>query len=170
MAINQSIGILSFNLWSLLFSASLLLSVFLAYLIHFYTFCHWFLNKKHIVLHVITIPLILILFACVRYLLEEVLIYQFTGIHNYAEKTRIVTFYLRDNFFYGLPSVILSSIVFLFWEFQTYQKQNQILQLENKKAEFQLLKSQISPHFLFNTLNSFYSDWVEKDPETAKDF
>ena len=55
------------------------------------------------------------------------------------------------------------------WQFQLFQKQNQQLILENKKAEFQLLKSQVSPHFLFNTLNSFYGDWIEKDAETASD-
>lgn len=68
-----------------------------------------------------------------------------------------------------MPAIILSTLFYLMLQFQQYQRQNQQLLLENKKAEFQLLKSQVSPHFLFNTLNSFYSEWIEKDPQTASD-
>ena len=45
-------------------------------------------------------------------------------------------------------------------------KKKQILQ-ENAKAEFQLLKSQIRPHFLFNTLNNIYYFILTK-PDKAK--
>lgn len=38
---------------------------------------------------------------------------------------------------------------------------------ENTEAKLQSLKKQLSPHFLFNTLNTLYSI-IEKDPEFAK--
>lgn len=63
----------------------------------------------------------------------------------------------------------MSTVAFLFWEFHKYQKQNQKLELENKQAALQLLKSQVSPHFLFNILNSFYSEWLVKDEKMAND-
>jgi two-component system LytT family sensor kinase len=158
-----------FNKIYFLFNVGFIGAIFIVYLLNFYTFCNWFLNKKKIFLYLISIPITLLIFAGVRYLLQEVIIFQITGIHNYAETTREITYYIRDNFFFGLPSVILSSLIFLIWQFQQTQKQNQQLLLENKKAEFQMLKSQVSPHFLFNTLNSFYSQLIGKDDEIASD-
>lgn len=146
-----------------------LLSVFIIYILNFYFFCNWFLNKKKLLFYILTIPVSLLLFTAVRYFLEEVVMYNITGMHNYYEKAREITYYIKDNFFFGLPAVILSALTFLFWQFQTTQHQNQELLLENKKAEFQMLKAQVSPHFLFNTLNSFYSQLILKEDEMADD-
>lgn len=152
-----------------MFSTSFILSVFVVYLLNFYTFCAWFLNNKRLVFFLLSIPISLFVFAGVRYFLQEIVIFEITGIHNYAEKTREVEYYIRDNFFFGLPAITLSVISYLFWQFQETYKQNQQLLLENKKAEFQMLKAQVSPHFLFNTLNSFYSQLIVKEDEMAAD-
>lgn len=165
---NQKIEFI-FNKTYFIFNIGFILSIFIVYLLNFHIFCNWFLNKKKILLFLISIPFSLLFFAGVRYFLQEVIIFEITGIHNYAETTRKLTYYIRDNFFFGLPAIVLSSLSFLFWQFQETQKQNQKLLLENKKAEFQMLKSQVSPHFLFNTLNSFYSQLIGKDDEIASD-
>jgi len=146
-----------------------ILAIFIIYILNFYFFCEWFLNKKKLIIYILTLPISLLLFAAVRYFLQEVVMYSITGMHNYYEETREITYYIKDNFFFGLPAVILSALTFLFWQFQTAQHQNQELLLENKKAEFQMLKAQVSPHFLFNTLNSFYSQLILKDDKMADD-
>lgn len=146
-----------------------MLAVFCIYILNFYFFCELFLNKKKLLFYILTIPVSLLLFTAVRYFLQEVVAYNITGIHNYYEEAREITYYIKDNFFFGLPAVILSALSFLFWQFQTAQHQNQELLLENKKAEFQMLKAQVSPHFLFNTLNFFYSQLILKDDEMASD-
>ena len=151
------------------FNAGFVLSIFIVYLLNFYIFCDWFLNKKRILLYFLSIPLSLLIFAGVRYFLQEVIVFEITGIHNYGEETREMGYYIRDNFFFGLPAIILSALSYLFWQFQNTYKQNQELLLENKKAQLQMLKSQVSPHFLFNTLNSFYSQLILKDDEMASD-
>jgi sensor histidine kinase YesM len=152
-----------------MFSTSFVLSIFVVYLLNFYIFCNRFLNKKRIAFYVLSIPASLLIFAGVRYFLQEIVIFEITGIHNYSEKSREVAYYIQDNFFFGLPSITLSVMSYLFWQFQESYKQNQELLLENKKAEFQMLKSQVSPHFLFNTLNSFYSELILKDDKMAAD-
>ena len=45
------------------------------------------------------------------------------------------------------------------------EKENEMLTRENANAELLLLKAQIHPHFLFNTLNNIYSYTLNKSPE-----
>jgi len=165
---NQKIDFV-FSRMYFFFNVGFVLSIFIVYLLNFYTFCDWFLNKKRILLYLLSIPVSLLIFAGTRFFLQEVVVFEITGIHNYGEETRKIGYYIRDNFFFGLPAIILSSLSYLFWQFQNAYKQNQELLLENKKAQLQMLKSQVSPHFLFNTLNSFYSQLILKDDKMASD-
>ena len=48
------------------------------------------------------------------------------------------------------------------------QKQSEILTLENTQAELQLLRAQVHPHFLFNTLNNIYSYALTESPHAAE--
>ncbi|MEG2100967.1 MAG: histidine kinase [Flavobacterium sp.] len=150
-------------------TSTFFLSVFVIYVVNFYTVCDWFLNKKKIHFYFLSIPFSLTLFAGVRYVFQEVIMFNIIGVHNYHVGDLEWGFYIRDNFFFGLPAVIFSALSYLFWQFQSAQQQNQELLLENKKAQFQMLKAQVSPHFLFNTLNSFYSQLILKDDEMASD-
>mgnify|MGYP002405512320 CR=1 FL=1 len=62
-------------------------------------------------------------------------------------------------------------ISFMIWYFEKYSEERvKALQLEKEKLrlEITVLKSQISPHFLFNTLNNIYSLAVQKDDNTPK--
>ena len=155
--------------YSLLFSTTYIVSVFAIYLLNYYVVCPALLNRRRIVFYVFSIPVSLLLFTALRYLLEEVIVYHTTGFHNYAPGSLEPGYYIRDNFFFGFPSVLLPVLVYISWQSHVYRMKNQLLELENRKAHFALLKSQVSPHFLFNTLNSFYSEWVEKDEQTAAD-
>lgn len=57
-------------------------------------------------------------------------------------------------------------LLLLYWGIQELRL---LLQLRNQQVETELLhlKSQINPHFFFNTLNNLYG-WVAKDPKTAQ--
>ena len=56
----------------------------------------------------------------------------------------------------------------LFKDWQQKQKDNLDLKKENAEAELLLLKAQIHPHFLFNTLNNIYSFTLDKSPQAKK--
>jgi sensor histidine kinase YesM len=51
--------------------------------------------------------------------------------------------------------------------FYLKEEEKQTLIAENANAELQLLKAQVHPHFLFNTLNNIYSFTLTKDPRAV---
>jgi LytS/YehU family sensor histidine kinase len=47
-------------------------------------------------------------------------------------------------------------------------EERETLAKENANAELQLLKAQVHPHFLFNTLNNIYSFTLNKSPKAGE--
>ena len=78
-----------------------------------------------------------------------------------------IPYYLLELDYYLLNTIsfIINSISFvlasyLFWKVHQYEFEKErslVLQNQKLQAELLLLKSQVSPHFLFNTLNNIYS-------------
>jgi hypothetical protein len=52
------------------------------------------------------------------------------------------------------------------WYFKKVE--NEILENEKLKAELQILRAQVQPHFIFNTLNSIYSLALKKSAQTPE--
>ncbi|MGN7204491.1 sensor histidine kinase [Pedobacter sp. SAFR-022] len=95
-------------------------------------------------------------FVTCRYLLEEVIYRAVFGIHNYSDDTSL-QHYILDNVYYGSFYIVVAGAAWgVVNAFQT-EKHQRLLQAEAKKAELAFLKSQINPHFLYNTLNYVYS-------------
>jgi two-component system, LytTR family, sensor histidine kinase AlgZ len=71
--------------------------------------------------------------------------------------------FLSMNVMAGFTSMI---VLFKYW----MQKQKDFLIAKNEQvnAELQLLKAQIHPHFLFNTLNNIYAFSLERSPQTPQ--
>ncbi|MDB5230466.1 MAG: hypothetical protein JWN76_1271 [Chitinophagaceae bacterium] len=71
--------------------------------------------------------------------------------------------YFTMNMMAGFCSMI---VLFKFW----IKKQQELMQVEKEKmsAELQLLKAQVHPHFLFNTLNNIYSFSLQNSPKTSQ--
>ena len=62
------------------------------------------------------------------------------------------------------------SLYAIFYVVRTWYEQQKVVQeLKQQKtnAELELLKSQVHPHFIFNTLNNIYAITVKNNPETA---
>ncbi|VXB92391.1 Histidine kinase (fragment) [Flavobacterium sp. 9AF] len=108
------------------------------------------------------------MFATFRYFLEEILIYNFIRQHNYnfSNDDLIIT-YLFDSFYYTFRFSLYSSVVYFLFRYHENKDKIHQLNIEQQNAQLSTLKSQLSPHFLFNTLNNFYVELYDNQPETA---
>ncbi len=95
-------------------------------------------------------------FATLRYLIEEVLTLYFLNIRNYYPGTNMV-YYFYDNLFYSSQPIILCTALWLIIFLVRTLDYNNYMIREQKNLEIKFLKSQINPHFIFNTLNNIYS-------------
>ncbi len=78
---------------------------------------------------------------------------------------------LREMNLYFIPTFLVASVSTLFnivsdWAQQLRKQQE--LQTKTMQSELNFLKSQINPHFLFNTLNNLYALTLKKDPRAPE--
>ena len=71
---------------------------------------------------------------------------------------------LNSVFIIGIGFLLIIFTSFIYADFRNKIK-NKNLELESKDSELQLLKSQVNPHFLFNTLNTLYATALEEKAE-----
>ncbi|MNK74825.1 Sensor histidine kinase YpdA [compost metagenome] len=102
------------------------------------------------------ILLTIAIFTASRYLIEEVLYLKWFGFHNYAEGTT-AWHYISDNIYWSLAFIVVPAAVYGIEKSFLAERMNLKLKDEVVKAELSFLKSQINPHFLYNTLNYVYS-------------
>jgi len=65
-----------------------------------------------------------------------------------------------------LGSILIMRLIF---QKQTYELENEQLRTESLQSQFESLKNQVSPHFLFNTLTALNS-LIRESPETAEQY
>lgn len=81
---------------------------------------------------------------------------QFFNIRNYPKDISFL-YYFFDNVFYSSTTIFISTAFWFFRYFITAEQEKTELLEAKKTAELQALKSQINPHFIFNSLNNIYS-------------
>ena len=145
------------------------IATFTTYSLNFFVLCPMTLQKKQFLKFGVGVVILIVIFAGIRYFGEEVILFHLTGKHNYFEASRKFFFYTFDNSYFAIKGILYSTLLYMFFAFADNQNRIHNLELEYKKAELSLLKSQLEPHFLFNTLNTFYTDLIDTNPKTAKD-
>ncbi len=159
-----------FKKWAILSASELFFHV-LTEILFCYAMLYFLLpkfwNRKRYM--AFTAGLILLSFSVYwLYYLEHDII--FRAIHMQAgmkfRPPDIVRWFTLISFFTFFPvSAGLTITIKTLKNFYLKQKENQLLTRENANAELQLLKAQIHPHFLFNTLNNIYSFTLSKSSE-----
>lgn len=150
------------------FSATGWIDAAAAYLLIYFLIPEFLLKKKYK-----EFLLWFISTAVVFILLQRVVVVFFTFRVIYPDSNFSEPFF-RYNFLYSflniyvMPAIFASVKLFEYW--YANQKRNQELMQEKLESELKFLKSQIHPHFLFNTLNNLYAltlDKSEKAPEVV---
>lgn len=97
---------------------------------------------------------------------------------------KVLVFYLRfaDTPFYqrtiveqqhlfyiaSFSVMLLSTVLKLIMDWWRYQNEKQVLVTQTMQSELRFLKSQINPHFLFNTLNNLYALTLKKSDKAPE--
>ena len=124
-----------------------------------------FINNKFF--RVISILLILVFFFILYRILCHDLVYPYYFLHS--EET--IRFSLPGIFNAMMNIVFAVGIALGFMKFiQQNETQKKLAEIHKEKtdAELKLLKTQINPHFLFNTLNNIYGLSLKKSDQTPE--
>jgi two-component system, LytTR family, sensor kinase len=89
------------------------------------------------------------------------------GEHRPFSFRRIFLFPFTGSLVMFLLILVISGGIKIINEWFRTERRNQEIEREKATTELTLLKSQVNPHFLFNTLNNIYSLAVTNNPETA---
>ena len=95
--------------------------------------------------------------------------YQNAIFFNNQIKVQIFISLFIFNFFLSLIHGILGLFMRLFFDWFIINKEKEALTEQNHQIEMELVKAQLNPHFLFNSLNNI-DVLIHKDQEKASDF
>lgn len=159
------VPILGYSIGRQFFQTALWLPVYFLYCypLIYWVVPHYLLKGKHILFTFIVLVWAVSGFL-VNYLFRT---YIFIPIQEYMGFEKIVTGGWQPGSFLTMTTtagVACGIVLFKYW----IKKQQEWMQAEKEKvaAELQLLKAQVHPHFLFNTLNNIYSFSLENSPKT----
>lgn len=94
--------------------------------------------------------------AVIAVVMSSLFFLHFALIQLISDYTRLRNFF-RENLFY-IAIYTVYGIVFYFTRYSYYKEmQQRELLLQSRQSELSFLRSQINPHFLFNSLNNIYS-------------
>jgi two-component system, LytTR family, sensor kinase len=150
-----------------------IISIYLLHLLNFYI-CYFLLlplilKKKKILISIFGSLTFVLFFALIRWLIIKSI---FVRLHLQmdAEMTKFLGSNLMMLFEYTVQSFVFTAFAFLLRSTYAWfndQKQRSELLNQNQASELALLRYQINPHFLFNTLNNIYSLVYKKDDKAA---
>lgn len=107
--------------------------------------------------------------VALRYALEYYFFKPVLGFDNYTGHPWPVRDYVENIFFYYFPRYFVYGLMYFFAEswYKTRHLQQE-LEKERSAAELAFLRSQLNPHFLFNTINDIYSLTYRKSDQAPK--
>ena len=121
-----------------------------------------YLAKNHILMYIICVLATL----CVIALVQSPLDYYIFPEFNQSMAALYTPERLLQYMLSGLVIIFISSGLKVTGNYIRNERRNKILENQKLATELAFLKSQVNPHFLFNTLNNIYSLAYKQSPET----
>lgn len=150
--------------------------MFLSYMLIYFVIPRYLLKQKYL----LTSIWVIILFLAAAFLSTILSITIIESIRRYFLGAEYLAFARRNgiglSIFLGLMAGLrggitiggISAAIKLMKHWYVKEQRNLILQKENMEAQLKVLKAQIHPHFLFNTLNNIYSHTRNVSPTASK--
>lgn len=130
--------------------------------LNWYVLIPRFLARNRIILYLAVVLFTLTTVALIRSPLDFYVFREFNpGMEVLYSTERILNYVLA-----GLIVVFISSALKVTGNYIRNERRNKELETQKLAAELNFLKSQVNPHFLFNTLNNIYSLAYKQSPET----
>lgn len=147
-----------------IYTGCFLVTIILPVLINLYILIPKFLKQEKYLVYCLLFILNLLLFTQLNiWFFTFIIDYLFPNYYfiSYHSGTKLITLF---SVFIVSTTLIKLSVDWIYYN----QNENKLLKLRNQKIETQLalLRSQINPHFLFNSLNVIYSLAIENKKET----
>lgn len=127
-----------------------------------------FFDKKQYLYLVLGFLVVCAVYIVARYLVEEVMFFKWFGLHNYSDESRRFPYYATDNIRNVISYSFNAFFLKMIEDFFRTEKEKNALLTEKLSAEQAFLKSQLNPHFLFNTLNNIYSLTLTASPKAPE--
>ncbi|NEW80842.1 MAG: histidine kinase [Mariniphaga sp.] len=138
----------------------------LLFLINFYILKPLQTNKTH---KPVTIIIALLVSFSIVLILSHYL-FQLKGLmFPRVEAVRHEGAFVFKDFFVALVVIICIYVIKVIYQNQQNRLEIQDLRIENLQRQFDALKNQVSPHFLFNSLNSLKT-LIREAPEVAQEY
>lgn len=138
----------------------MVLLVFLFYFNYFFLVPKLLLKKKTLIYLSVSTAIVLGLVALMLYNFPEQEISRQNGPRPPLSPFAKYTIGLYVPF-------VISTLLKIYTEWRKNDDLRQIVEKEKINSELQFLKTQLNPHFLFNSLNAIYSLSVKKSPDTS---
>lgn len=152
----------------ILFLGLSLLNVLIFY-VHLYAIIPITLDKRKFFIWMLSCLIVVVIFVAIKYG-YMFYVYKLSGLALFAKNRKIAfddpsriifSAFLINGFFIFLSTVYKFTVDWFFNE-----KEKSDLEKQSLTAELAFLKSQINPHFLFNSLNNIYSLAYQKSDAT----
>ncbi len=133
-------------------------SVYLAFIacifyLHTYFLVPRFFNKKRILFYIVSIGLLLFISVLANNFYKQHFEIAFSTV-TAGRKVPGHSNYILTG---AISTLMISFIAWFIIKYRLQAQQKNELEAQKKSAELSMLKSQINPHFLFNTLNNIYA-------------
>lgn len=143
---------------------NLIVAIITVYSFNYYLIPKFLLSKQHLKFILYSI-IAIIAFVYIQLLLTVLLVIKLL----FAEQTLFPKMIDVVMLFFNIFFIVFIAISIKFYKrWSERDRKSELMQKEKVEAELQMLKTQINPHFLFNTLNSIYVLALKNAEKTAE--
>ncbi len=126
------------------------------------------LVRKNYLLAILCLLLVSAAVVFARWLVEFHLLLPVLHFDNYPGESFQLWYYTKNCLLYTYKFFLMGLVTYFIVASNRMEKEKKEIEKEKIQAELSFLKSQINPHFLFNTINDIYALTYQKDDQAPE--